>query len=85
MGGGLTFMAVGLYGEIQGPITVIIIMEATNNNPIIVIHPAAPLLANEVNAGMRRARIVGFVSSLGNPVPPRIVSLGQGMRKEYPR
>jgi hypothetical protein len=84
-GGGLTFIAVGSYGETQGPISVIIIIDDTITNPIIVIHPAEPLLLNEVNPGMRRARIERFVTSVGNLVPPRIVSLGQGMRTEYPR
>ena len=82
-GGGLTFEAVGSYGETQGPSTIIIIIDNTITNPMIVIHPAEPLLVNEVNPGMKRAIIVRLVLSVGNLVHPRIVSLGQGMRTGY--
>ena len=79
-GGGLTFVVVGSYGEIQGPSTVIKVIDNTITDPIIVIHPAEPLLVNEVNPGMKRASRVRLVLSLGNLVSPRIVSSGQGMR-----
>ena len=65
-GGGLTNFSVGSYGEIQGPSTVIRIIDDTIIDPIIVIHPAEPLLVNEVNPGMKRARIVRLIFSLGN-------------------
>jgi len=67
-GGGLTFTAVGSYGETRGPITVIKIIENTMTIPIIVIHPAEPLLVNEVNPGMKRARIARLVPIVDNLV-----------------
>ena len=84
-GGGLTFTAVGSCGETQGPRTVIKVIDDTIINPIIVIHPAEPLLVNEVNPGMKRARIDRLIPGVGNLVPPRIVSSDQDMRTEYLR
>jgi hypothetical protein len=78
-------MAVGSYGENQGPSTVIRTIDNTIPDPIIVIHPAEPLLVNDARPGMRRARKDRLTSNLGNLVPPRIVSLGQGRRTEYLR
>jgi len=69
----------------KGPSIVIKLIDNTITDPIIVIHPAEPLLVNEVNPGIKRARIVRLIPSLVNLVPPRIVSSGQGMRTEYLR
>lgn len=84
-GGGLTLVSVGSYGESQGPSKVIKTIDNTTAEPIIVIHPAEPLLVKEVNPGMKRVKIARLVLRVGNSGPPRIGSSGLGMRTEHPR
>ena len=79
-GGGLTLIALGSYGEIQGPRSVRRMITPTIAAPIIVIQPAEPLPVSEVNLEMRPEKIALLVFTVGIQNPPRSVSSGQGMR-----
>lgn len=73
-------IALGSYGEIQGPRSVRIIIAPTITAPMIVIQPAEPLSVSEANRDIRPEKIALLVFTVGSPNPPRSVSSGQGMR-----